>query len=80
MHRGATGAIRACGCKNAELMSLTFYTFASPPRFYALTGILVPIFWVAAIALTMAGLWIGFFVAPTDATQGNVARSFSRPK
>ncbi len=55
-------------------MPLTLYTFASPPRFFALTGLLVPICWFAAIALTLAGLWIGFFVAPTDATQGEVYR------
>ena len=55
-------------------MPLTIYTFSSPPRFYALTGILVPVFWVLAIALSAVGLWMGFFVAPTDATQGEVYR------
>jgi heme exporter protein C len=55
-------------------MPLTIYTFSSPPRFYALTGILVPVFWVLAIVLSAVGLWMGFFVAPTDATQGEVYR------
>ena len=55
-------------------MPLTLYTFSSPPRFYALAGVLVPVFWVACAALTGLGLWIGFFVAPTDATQGEVYR------
>ena len=55
-------------------MPLTFYTFSSPPRFYALTGVLVPVCWAACIALALAGLWMGFFVAPTDATQGEVYR------
>jgi heme exporter protein C len=55
-------------------MPLTLYTFASPPRFYALSGALVPIFWAAAAVLAAIGLWIGFFVAPTDATQGEVYR------
>jgi heme exporter protein C len=55
-------------------MSLTFYTFSSPPRFYALTGVLVPICWAAAIILSAVGLYMGFFVAPTDATQGEVYR------
>jgi heme exporter protein C len=55
-------------------MPLTFYTFSSPPRFYALTGVLVPVFWALAVLLTVAGLWMGFFVAPTDATQGEVYR------
>ena len=55
-------------------MPLTFYTFSSPPRLYALTGVLVPVFWALAVLLTVAGLWMGFFVAPTDATQGEVYR------
>jgi len=55
-------------------MPLTFYTFSSPPRFYALTGVLVPVFWALCLVLTALGLWIGFFVAPTDATQGEVYR------
>ena len=55
-------------------MPLTLYTFSSPPRFYALTGVLVPVFWALAVLLTAAGLWMGFFVAPTDATQGEVYR------
>jgi heme exporter protein C len=55
-------------------MPLTLYTFSSPPRFYALTGALVPLCWMAAALLALAGLYIGFFVAPTDATQGEVYR------
>ena len=55
-------------------MPLTLYTYASPPRFYALSGLLVPWIWAVAIALTVVGLWMGFFVAPTDATQGEVYR------
>jgi heme exporter protein C len=55
-------------------MPLTLFTFSSPPRFYALAGVLVPIFWVACLVLTGVGLWIGFFIAPTDATQGEVYR------
>jgi heme exporter protein C len=56
------------------LNSLTFYTFASPPRFYGLAGALVPWLWALTIGLTLWGLWLGFFVAPTDATQGEVYR------
>lgn len=55
-------------------MPLTLYTFSSPPRFYALSGALVPWFWAATLLFAAAGLWIGFFVAPTDATQGQVYR------
>jgi heme exporter protein C len=53
---------------------LRFYTFAAPSRFYSLAGWLVPLFWVLAIGLTVAGLYIGFFVAPTDRTQGDAYR------
>ena len=55
-------------------MPLTPYTFSSPPRFYALTGVLVPVLWALTAALSAVGLWMGFFVAPTDATQGEVYR------
>lgn len=55
-------------------MPLTLYTFASPPRFYRLAGVLVPVFWAVFAALSAVGLWMGFFVAPTDATQGQVYR------
>jgi heme exporter protein C len=51
-----------------------FFTFASPPRFYALAGKLIPGFWAAAALLAYAGLYIGFFKAPTDATQGDAYR------
>jgi heme exporter protein C len=55
-------------------MPLTFYTFSSPPRFHALAGVLVPVCWLLAAGFTAAGLYMGFFVAPTDATQGEVYR------
>ena len=50
------------------------YTFASPSRFYALTGWLVPLCWLLFFGFAAAGLYIGFFVAPTDATQGDAYR------
>jgi heme exporter protein C len=53
---------------------IRLFTFAAPSRFYGLAGALVPGFWAAAIALTLAGLYIGFFIAPTDATQGESYR------
>ena len=55
-------------------MPLSFYTFSSPPKFYALTGVLVPVCWALAVGLSAVGLWMGFFVAPADATQGEVYR------
>jgi len=56
------------------LANIRFFTYASPPRFYELAGKLVPWFWVAAAVLAYAGLYIGFFKAPTDATQGDAYR------
>ena len=55
-------------------MPLTLYPFSSPPRFYALAGVLVPVCWALAAAFAAAGLYMGFLVAPTDATQGEVYR------
>ncbi len=54
--------------------TLRFFTFAAPMRFYALAGKLLPWCWGAAALLAAAGLYLGFVVAPTDATQGDVYR------
>lgn len=53
---------------------LRLYTFAAPSRFYRLTGALIPWLWAATLVLAAVGLYIGFFVAPTDATQGESYR------
>jgi heme exporter protein C len=49
---------------------LNLYYFASPATFYPLAGKLVPWFAVLAAVLAVTGLYIGFFVAPTDFQQG----------
>ena len=54
--------------------SIRWFTFAAPSRFYALTAALNPWLWALAIGLAIAGLSIGFLVAPTDATQGDSYR------
>jgi len=51
-----------------------FFTFAAPSRFYWLAGLLLPWLYLLAGALAAAGLYIGFFLAPTDATQGDAYR------
>lgn len=48
--------------------------FAAPQMFYPLAGRLAPWFAAAAAALTLVGLYISFFVAPTDFQQGEVYR------
>jgi len=46
------------------------FHFASPATFYPLAGRVQPLFALFALALAIAGLYVGFFVAPTDAQQG----------
>jgi heme exporter protein C len=46
------------------------YHYASPSTFYPLAGKLIPWFAALAFILTIAGLYISFFVAPTDFQQG----------
>ena len=57
---------------NAPRFSL--FRFASPQVFYPVAGKLIPWFLAAAALLTAYGLYIGFWVAPTDATQGESYR------
>ena len=54
--------------------SLRWSTFAAPSRFYRLAGWLVPWCWAVAIALALAGLWVGFGIAPSDFQQGDAYR------
>mgnify|MGYP001585285240 FL=1 len=49
---------------------IQWFKYGSPQSFYPLAGKLVPWFVALAVAFGLAGLWLGFFVAPTDATQG----------
>ena len=51
-----------------------FFTFAAPARFYALSGALLPWLWLLTVGLAVVGLYIGFFLAPVDAVQGNSYR------
>ena len=49
---------------------INWFKFSSPASFYPLAGKLVPIFMTAAIILIVVGLYMSFFVAPTDYKQG----------
>lgn len=53
---------------------INWYRFASPQTFFPLAGRLAPWFCVAAVAFGLAGLYTGFFLAPTDAQQGEAYR------
>lgn len=46
------------------------FKYATPQSFYPLAGKMIPWFWGVATLLFVVGLYIGFFVAPTDFQQG----------
>ena len=49
---------------------INWFKFASPQAFYPLAGKMIPWFWALAAVFGIAGLYIGYLVAPTDAQQG----------
>ncbi len=53
---------------------MNLYKYASPAAFYSLAGKLIPWFAIPAVVLFAAGLYIGFFKAPTDFQQGDAYR------
>ena len=55
-------------------VKINWLKYASPATFYPLAGRLAPWFFVAAALFTVAGIYVGFFVAPTDAQQGEAYR------
>jgi heme exporter protein C len=55
-------------------LDINWFKYSAPTTFYGLAGKLIPFFaWPAAI-LFVIGLYIGFFVAPTDAVQSEAYR------
>jgi heme exporter protein C len=55
-------------------MTSDLFRFAAPQAFFPIAGKLVPWFSILAGLLALAGLYVAFFVAPTDATQGESYR------
>jgi heme exporter protein C len=53
---------------------MKWFWYASPQTFYPLAGKIARACAVGAALLAVAGLYIGFFVAPTDAQQGEAYR------
>ena len=53
---------------------MNWFYYASPTTFYGLAGRLAPWFFVIAAICAAWGLWLGFFVAPTDFQQGEAYR------
>jgi heme exporter protein C len=54
--------------------TINWYRYASPQAFYPLAGTLAPLFLAIAMGLGLIGLFIAFFVAPTDFQQGEAYR------
>jgi heme exporter protein C len=59
---------------SATPIRFSLFRYAAPAEFYPLAGKLVPWFYGIAAALAVWGLYLGFFVAPTDAQQGDSYR------
>ena len=53
---------------------INWFKFAAPQRFYPLAGALIPWFTGVGVLLAVYGLYLGLWVAPTDATQGQSYR------
>ena len=56
------------------MMRMNWFLWSSPAVFYPVAGRLARVFAVLAALLAIAGLWVSFFVAPTDAVQGEAYR------
>jgi heme exporter protein C len=57
-------------------LTINWFKYSAPTTFYALAGKLIPYFAWPAAFLFVIGLYIGFFVAPTDAVQSEAYRIF----
>ncbi|MBI3918785.1 MAG: heme ABC transporter permease [Betaproteobacteria bacterium] len=58
----------------AEQRRINWFKYASPQAFFPLAGTLQPWFAGLAVVLCAVGIYLGFFVAPTDAQQGEAYR------
>src|SRR5918996_799307 len=56
------------------LRNINWYKYTSPASFYPLAGKMIPWFAATSALLLAVGLYIGFFVAPTDFQQGDAYR------
>jgi heme exporter protein C len=55
-------------------MGINWFKYSSPQTFFPLAGKLALVFGALAVAASAVGLYLGFFVAPTDAQQGEAYR------
>lgn len=54
--------------------NINWFKYAAPQTFYPLAGAMIPWFAWAAALFAVAGLYVSFFVAPTDQQQGEAYR------
>jgi heme exporter protein C len=52
------------------MKKISWFHYAAPHTFYGLAGKAWPWFAALATVLMLAGMWLGFAVAPTDFQQG----------
>lgn len=57
-----------------ESNRIRWFKYASPQSFFPVAGKLIPWFAVIAVVLCGIGLYVGFFLAPTDRQQGDAYR------
>ena len=53
---------------------MKWFWYSSPQTFFPLAGTIARICATLAVVFALTGLYVGFFVAPTDAQQGEVYR------
>jgi heme exporter protein C len=58
----------------ASALASDLFKFAAPQAFFPIAGKMIPWFSALAAVLALAGLYVGFFVAPTDHQQGEAYR------
>ncbi|MEI7464063.1 MAG: heme ABC transporter permease CcmC [Burkholderiales bacterium] len=57
-----------------QFSEVNWFKYAAPQRFYALAGRVIPWCGALAVVLTAIGLYLGLFMAPVDAQQGDAYR------
>lgn len=57
-----------------QFSNINWFKFAAPQRFYRLAGQIIPWSGALALVLTVIGLYVGLFLAPVDAQQGDAYR------
>jgi heme exporter protein C len=55
-------------------LAINWFKYSAPTTFYGLAGKMIPWFALPAAILLAVGLYIGFYVAPADAQQGEFYR------